>query len=130
MVPRMREWNLLDDLLDRYRDNGKSLKGYESLLTILTDEKGQDLSQLLFPKAAIRSYQYNTLLSDVSSLLNFYSLLEIASTIKIVPDPLPENVKDEIAFVLADETIIHLFRENTPSVLLILLSKRIHEGGA
>ena len=91
-----------------------------------------NLPQALLDKILVQRPQWESwspaeirLRRAFDSLLSFYGLLEIASLIDYVPDPLPDLLSSEIAERLQNIALRRYYEEDSPFLLPRLLRERI-----
>ena len=118
-----------EDLKEQYYDRGRAVWAVTTLRNVRVGAKRPNLDRLL------RHHDEEPPISDretrqrdsVDFLLAFYSLLEIASMIRYIPNTFPETFREEAIWNLSNRATVRYYEEHYRILLPRLFRLRLKE---
>lgn len=121
----------LDDLTSVYRDQSYAAEAGKTLHAIRTHQSQVQLSHLL--RDHTKDRDGSTIQEEIhqlnafDALLEFYSIIEIASLIHYVPARLPEDFSETARWNLSEPMVKRYYEECYPALLPKLLLSRLKQ---
>ena len=110
----------LKSLIQQYKDSGPAAKGYNKLISLIQKRKEKDIAWLLRNHSLEGSVYLKRELDfryEIDYLIKFYSLLQLAIFTGYIPSKIPEELRNEIIFILDQNTVKKYYEKNYPLYL-------------